>query len=190
MLEDPSPPWRRKWQPAPVFLPGESHGQRSPVGIELHMTEQPTLSNSFSSREIRTVPGWHLLRKHHVPGLLVATERVFYLSYLSWRSCETVLIVTLSSQRRKPRPRLRGRSSKVALVVKGQGDGSSPVAAEPRPSATAAPPSGMGRGSRPQGPSEASFLLQHSRLQPPPQSVKGEDHRLLGLLHPEGSAEC
>ena len=23
--------WRRKWQPAPVFLPGESHGQRSLV---------------------------------------------------------------------------------------------------------------------------------------------------------------
>ena len=21
-------PWRRKWQPTPVFLPGESHGQR------------------------------------------------------------------------------------------------------------------------------------------------------------------
>jgi len=25
-------PWRRTWQPAPVFLPGESHGQRSLVG--------------------------------------------------------------------------------------------------------------------------------------------------------------
>ena len=24
--------WRRKWQPTPVFLPGESHGQRSMVG--------------------------------------------------------------------------------------------------------------------------------------------------------------
>jgi len=24
--------WRRKWQPIPVFLPGESHGQRSLVG--------------------------------------------------------------------------------------------------------------------------------------------------------------
>ena len=24
--------WRREWQPTPVFLPGESHGQRSPVG--------------------------------------------------------------------------------------------------------------------------------------------------------------
>ena len=25
-------PWRRKWQPTPVFLPGESHGYRSLVG--------------------------------------------------------------------------------------------------------------------------------------------------------------
>ena len=25
-------PWRWKWQPTPVFLPGESHGQRSLVG--------------------------------------------------------------------------------------------------------------------------------------------------------------
>ena len=25
-------PWRRTWQPTPVFLPGESHGQRSPAG--------------------------------------------------------------------------------------------------------------------------------------------------------------
>ena len=25
-------PWRRKWQPTPVFLPGKSHKQRSLVG--------------------------------------------------------------------------------------------------------------------------------------------------------------
>ena len=25
-------PWRRTWQPTPVFLPGESHGQKSLVG--------------------------------------------------------------------------------------------------------------------------------------------------------------
>ena len=25
-------PWRRKWQPTSVFLPGESHGQRSLAG--------------------------------------------------------------------------------------------------------------------------------------------------------------
>ena len=31
--------WRRKWQPTPVFLPGESHGQRSLVGYTV--TSQP-----------------------------------------------------------------------------------------------------------------------------------------------------
>ena len=42
-------PWRRKWQPTPVFLPGESHGQRSLAGYsprghkELDTTEQLTL---------------------------------------------------------------------------------------------------------------------------------------------------
>ena len=28
-------PWRREGQPAPVFLPGESHGQRNLVGCRL-----------------------------------------------------------------------------------------------------------------------------------------------------------
>ena len=28
-------PWRRKWQPSPVFLPGKSHGQRSLAGYNL-----------------------------------------------------------------------------------------------------------------------------------------------------------
>ena len=42
------PPWRRKWQSTPVFLPGESHGQRSlagysPWGRRVDTTEQPTL---------------------------------------------------------------------------------------------------------------------------------------------------
>jgi len=38
-------PWRRKWQPAPVVLPGKSHRQRSLAGYrpwgckELDMTE-------------------------------------------------------------------------------------------------------------------------------------------------------
>ena len=38
-------PWRKEWQPTPVFLPGESHGQRSLAGYspwgheEMDMTE-------------------------------------------------------------------------------------------------------------------------------------------------------
>ena len=38
-------PWRRKWQPTPLFLPEKCHGRRSLAGYspwghkELHMTE-------------------------------------------------------------------------------------------------------------------------------------------------------
>ena len=46
--------WRRTWQPTPVFLPGESRGQRSLTGYyspwghkESDITEQLTLSLSW-----------------------------------------------------------------------------------------------------------------------------------------------
>ena len=45
--------WRRKWQPTPVFLPGEFHGQRTLVSYSLwgckesDMTEQLTHTHPF-----------------------------------------------------------------------------------------------------------------------------------------------
>ena len=48
-------PWRRKWQPIPVFFPEKSHGQRSLVGSnpwgckELDMTEHKTTMDSLRS---------------------------------------------------------------------------------------------------------------------------------------------
>ena len=45
-------PWKRKWQPAPVFLPGKSHGQRRLAGYspwgwkESDTTEQPGHTNT------------------------------------------------------------------------------------------------------------------------------------------------
>ena len=45
--------WRRKWQPTPVFLPGESQGQQSLVGCRLWVAQSWTrlkrLSSSSSS---------------------------------------------------------------------------------------------------------------------------------------------
>ena len=64
-------PWRRKGQPTPVFLPGESHGQRSLVGYgprgpkELDTTEQLTLLACY----LNDNGSQHLLRVYHVPGL-------------------------------------------------------------------------------------------------------------------------
>ena len=49
--------WRRKWQPTPVFLPGESHGHRSLVGYsprgckELDTTECLNFQLSMLSTE-------------------------------------------------------------------------------------------------------------------------------------------
>ena len=47
-------PWRREWQPTPIFLPGESHGQRSLVGCspwghkESDTTEWLSLSHTLT----------------------------------------------------------------------------------------------------------------------------------------------
>ena len=46
--------WRRKWQPTPVFLPGESHGRKGLVGYslwgckELDMTKQLTHTHTHT----------------------------------------------------------------------------------------------------------------------------------------------
>ena len=53
-------PWRREWQPTPVFLPGESHGQKSLAGYspwgrkESDMAERLTLP--FSALELTAGP--------------------------------------------------------------------------------------------------------------------------------------
>ena len=48
-------PWRKKWQPIPVFLPGESHGQRRLEGYSLWVAESQTSLKRLSMRT--PVPG-------------------------------------------------------------------------------------------------------------------------------------
>ena len=33
-------PWRREWLSTPVFLPGDFHGQRSPVGLQVMWSQR------------------------------------------------------------------------------------------------------------------------------------------------------
>ena len=44
--------WRRKWQPTPVFLPGESQGQRSLVGCCLWVAQSQTWLKRLSSSSL------------------------------------------------------------------------------------------------------------------------------------------
>ena len=41
--------WRRKWQPTPVFLPGESHGRGSLVGCIYGVAQSQTRLKQLSS---------------------------------------------------------------------------------------------------------------------------------------------
>ena len=53
--------WRRKWQPTPVFLPGESQGRGSLVGCRLwghtEWTRLKRLSSSSSVGDLGSIPG-------------------------------------------------------------------------------------------------------------------------------------
>ena len=44
-------PWRRTWQPTPVFLPGKSHGQRSLVGYSPVQFSRSAVSDSLWPHE-------------------------------------------------------------------------------------------------------------------------------------------
>ena len=52
-------PWRRKWQPSPVFLPGESHWQRSLAGYSLwgHKELDTTQQLTHMIRKVR-IQNW------------------------------------------------------------------------------------------------------------------------------------
>ena len=48
--------WRRKWQPTPVFLPGESQGQGSLVGCRLwRSTESDTTEATWQQNNIKCI---------------------------------------------------------------------------------------------------------------------------------------
>ena len=67
--------WRRKWQPTPVFLPGESQGRGSLVGCRLWVAQSRTRLKrcSSSSRVTNTFTfnmgsGWHQSVNHDPNG--------------------------------------------------------------------------------------------------------------------------
>ena len=46
-------PWRRKWQPTPVFLPGKSHGKRSLAGPVQGAAKSRTWPSIHAHKEVR-----------------------------------------------------------------------------------------------------------------------------------------
>ena len=79
-------PWRRKWQPTPVFLPGKSHGRRSlagysPWGLKRvgHDLVIKWLNNIKSERHLKTL--LHLAEFSHVHVTKYLSYKLFLLEF-------------------------------------------------------------------------------------------------------------
>ena len=60
-------PWRRKWQPTLVFLPGKSHGQRSLAGYSLWShKELSTTERAFVQVRVHAHTHRHTLSSSNV----------------------------------------------------------------------------------------------------------------------------
>ena len=51
-------PWRRKWQPTPAFLPGESHGQRSLAGCSPWGHKRSDMTQHVCTESFTDFPSW------------------------------------------------------------------------------------------------------------------------------------
>ena len=73
--------WRRKWQPTPVFLPGESQGQRSLSLMGFHLrgrTESDTINVTQQQQQQQQQQSLSVIMKVIlVKCILISKERVF-----------------------------------------------------------------------------------------------------------------
>ena len=70
-------PWRRKWQPTPVFLPRQSHGQRR-LGARVHSDAESDTTERLTTRAVH--PGsWWSRWKSKSSAVLLWCRAVCYL---------------------------------------------------------------------------------------------------------------
>ena len=105
-------PWRRKWQPTPVFLPEKSHGQRSLVSYSpWGCKESDTTEWAHRQRYQLTIGKWY--KKYDF------TKKGWFLKRMeNIRSCHWLSVNFLTSQRKGP-TRFCFAGHKILLCNKG-----------------------------------------------------------------------
>ena len=68
-------PWRRKWQPTPVFLPGESHGRRNLVGYSPRGHKESDTTERLQLHHADNIMWYWLNSIHHRTGDVLAINR-------------------------------------------------------------------------------------------------------------------
>ena len=90
-------PWRRKWQPTPVFLPGEFHGQRSlvgysPWGCRVRHNLGTKHTHTHNDAKIRNYVTWgfrrrmlcHIIHTILTLSTLILKNNFLYLFFYLW----------------------------------------------------------------------------------------------------------
>ena len=75
-------PWRRKWQPTPVCLPGESHGQRSSVGYSPQGHKESDTTEWLHFHFIIFFPLWLSFFKNFYFYFILLYNAVLVLPYI------------------------------------------------------------------------------------------------------------
>ena len=97
-------PWRRTWQPTSVFLPGESHGQRSLVGHGPYSRKESNMCKLPNGRDW----WWENLCRALV-GRALLNKALIQLSADGW-GCTSSLVVFWP---RRPNPQVYGLCGQV-----------------------------------------------------------------------------
>ena len=93
--------WRRKWQPTPVFLPGESQGRGSLVGCRLWGCTESDMTSDLAAVAARRV----ITHVVSFPLFWWLTKTKIFLKYYYWKSllrlfglvCHQVLVTAPNS---------------------------------------------------------------------------------------------
>ena len=76
-------PWRRKWQPTPVFLPGKSHGHRSLAGYSPWWCQRVKLN--LGTKKLQqcedTMRRHHRQTRKHMPPSDMGSFRTLILNF-------------------------------------------------------------------------------------------------------------
>ena len=118
--------WRRKWQPTPVFLPGENQGRGSLVGCRLcGRTESDTTEATQQQPDMNQLwvymcpPSWTLLPPHPIPQghPSAALSTLSHALNLNWWSISHMVIYMFQCYSLKSsHPRLLPQSPKVCSL--------------------------------------------------------------------------
>ena len=78
-------PWRRNWQPTPVFLPGESHGQRRLAGYSPKGCKESDMTERLSTHTFEWC--WEVPRSENWKQSWSGSAVAGIPNSFCWRSC-------------------------------------------------------------------------------------------------------